>query len=360
MPDQSPLRLGRRTFGPGEPVVMAIVNRTPDSFYDRGRTYALDAALARVDQVVDEGAAIVDIGGVKAAPGEQVPPQEEARRVIEVVERVRARHPDVVISVDTYRAAVGELVCQAGADLLNDSWGGWEPELAEVAARHDVGLVCTHTGGVPPRTRPHRVQYDDVVADVVGAVVALAERAVALGVRRDAVLIDPAHDFGKNSRHSLEVTRRLDELVATPNRSRPRPGSRSSSSQAPIASASGSGPFPGPRRATPKGRQSQLPSTGPVAAAAPTTTTCPAPASSSATADLTAARRPASAGALPPAISGTSSGGEGTTTASTRLTPGPGDRRRGRGLRVRRRRYAPPAAWRRRRAPGRPARRGRR
>ena len=215
MPDQSPLRLGRRTFGPGEPVVMAIVNRTPDSFYDRGRTYGLDAALARVDQVVDEGAAIVDIGGVKAAPGEQVPPQEEARRVIEVVERVRARHPDVVISVDTYRAAVGELVCQAGADLLNDSWGGWEPELAEVAARHDVGLVCTHTGGVPPRTRPHRVQYDDVVTDVVGAVVALAERAVALGVRRDAVLIDPAHDFGKNSRHSLEVTRRLDELVAT-------------------------------------------------------------------------------------------------------------------------------------------------
>lgn len=215
MPDQSPLRLGRRTFGPGEPVVMAIVNRTPDSFYDRGRTYALHAALARVDQVVDEGAAIVDIGGVKAAPGEQVPPQEEARRVIEVVERVRAQHPYVVISVDTYRAAVGELVCQAGADLLNDSWGGWEPELAEVAARHDVGLVCTHTGGVPPRTRPHRVQYDDIVTDVVGAVVALAERAVALGVRRDAVLIDPAHDFGKNSRHSLEVTRRLDELVAT-------------------------------------------------------------------------------------------------------------------------------------------------
>ena len=215
MPDQSPLRLGRRTFGPGEPVVMAIVNRTPDSFYDRGRTYGLDAALARVDQVVDEGAAIVDIGGVKAAPGEQVPPQEEARRVVEVVERIRAQHPDVVISVDTYRAAVGELVCQAGADLLNDSWGGWEPELAEVAARHDVGLVCTHTGGVRPRTRPHRVQYDDVVADVVGAVVALAERAVALGVRRDAVLIDPAHDFGKSSRHSLEVTRRLDELVAT-------------------------------------------------------------------------------------------------------------------------------------------------
>ncbi|MCU1692327.1 MAG: folP [Frankiales bacterium] len=210
-----PLRLGRRTFPVDEPVVMGIVNRTPDSFFDRGRTYGLQAALDRVDQVVDEGAAIVDIGGVKAAPGEHVSAEEEARRVVELVELVRARHPDVVLSVDTYRASVGELVCQAGADLLNDAWGGWEPELAEVAARHDVGLVCTHAGGLPPRTRPHRVQYDDVVEDVVRTVVGLAERAVSLGVRPDAVLIDPGHDFGKNSRHSLEVTRRLGELVDT-------------------------------------------------------------------------------------------------------------------------------------------------
>jgi dihydropteroate synthase len=128
---------------------------------------------------------------------------------------VRTRHPDVVVSVDTYRADVGELVCQAGADLLNDAWGGWEPELAEVAARHDVGLVCTHAGGLPPRTRPHRVAYDDVVADVVARTTALAEAAVAAGVDRDRVLVDPGHDFGKNTRHSLEATRRLDELVAT-------------------------------------------------------------------------------------------------------------------------------------------------
>lgn len=194
---------------------MAIVNRTPDSFYDKGRTYALDAALDRVDQVVAEGAAIVDIGGVKAAPGAEIPADEEARRVVDLVEKVRERHPDVVISVDTFRAEVGELVCRAGADLLNDAWGGWEPELAEVAAKHDVGLVCTHAGHLPPRTRPHRVAYGDVVADVVGTVCDLAEKAVAAGVRRDAVLIDPGHDFGKNSRHSLEVTRRLDELVAT-------------------------------------------------------------------------------------------------------------------------------------------------
>jgi dihydropteroate synthase len=212
---QSPLRLGRRVFVPGEPVVMAIVNRTPDSFFDRGRTYGLDAALDRVDQVVEEGAGIIDIGGVKAAPGEEVGPAEEVRRVVDLVEGVRERHPDVVISVDTYRAAVGDVVCRAGADLLNDAWGGWEPELAEVAARHDVGIVCTHAGRLPPRTRPHRVTYDDVVADVVSTVAGLADRAVSLGVRRDAVLIDPGHDFGKNSRHSIEVTRRLGELVDT-------------------------------------------------------------------------------------------------------------------------------------------------
>jgi dihydropteroate synthase len=215
VPSGSPLRLGRRIFAPGEPVVMAIVNRTPDSFYDRGRTYGLGAALDRVEQVLEEGAGIVDIGGVKAAPGVSVDPQEEADRVVGLVEEVRWRHPEVVISVDTYRASVGDLVCRAGADLLNDAWGGWEPELAEVAARHDVGLVCTHAGGLAPRTRPHRVQYEDVVRDVTSSVVSLAERATALGVRADAVLIDPGHDFGKNSRHSLEVTRRLDELVAT-------------------------------------------------------------------------------------------------------------------------------------------------
>jgi dihydropteroate synthase len=212
---QSTLRLGPREFAPTEPVVMAIVNRTPDSFFDKGATYGLAAALDRVDQVVDEGAAIVDVGGVKAAPGDEVDAAEEARRVLDLVTAIRERHPDVVISVDTYRAEVGELVCQAGAHLLNDAWGGWEPELAEVAARHDVGLVCTHAGGLPPRTRPHRIEYADVVADVLGTVTGLAERAAALGVRRDAILIDPGHDFGKNTRHSLELTRRLDALVDT-------------------------------------------------------------------------------------------------------------------------------------------------
>ncbi|GHF13609.1 dihydropteroate synthase [Streptomyces griseoluteus] len=209
------LRLGKREFGPHEPVIMAIVNRTPDSFYDRGATFADDAALARVERAVAEGAAIVDIGGVKAGPGEEVTAGEEARRTVGFVAEVRRRFPDVVISVDTWRAEVGEAVCEAGADLLNDAWGGVDPGLAEVAARHRVGLVCTHAGRAEPRTRPHRVAYEDVMADILDVTVGLAERAVALGVPRESVLIDPGHDFNKNTRHSLEATRRLDEMVAT-------------------------------------------------------------------------------------------------------------------------------------------------
>jgi dihydropteroate synthase len=209
------LRLGRREFDAHEPVIMAIVNRTPDSFYDQGATFRDEPALARVEQAVAEGAAIIDIGGVKAGPGEEVTAEEEARRTVGFVAEVRRRFPDVIISVDTWRHEVGEAVCEAGADLLNDAWGGVDPRLAEVAARYGVGLVCTHAGESEPRTRPHRVAYDDVMADILRVTLALADRAVALGVPRESVLIDPGHDFGKNTRHSLEATRRLEEMVST-------------------------------------------------------------------------------------------------------------------------------------------------
>jgi dihydropteroate synthase len=168
-----------------------------------------------VDRAVDEGAGIVDIGGVKAGPGAAVDTAEELRRTVSFVAAVRARHPGVVISVDTWRAEVGRAACSEGADLLNDAWGGPEPTLAAVAAEFDTGLVCTHAGGVTPRTRPHRIGYDDVVGDVLSRTVGEVERAAALGVRRDGILLDPGHDFGKSTRHSLAATRRLPELVAT-------------------------------------------------------------------------------------------------------------------------------------------------
>jgi len=209
------LRLGGRTFGPGEYALMAIVNRTPDSFYDRGATFAPDAALRAVEQAVAEGADIIDIGGVKAGPGDAVDPAEEIRRTVSTIAAVRAEFPDVVISIDTWRAEVAREAVPAGADLLNDTWAGADPGLAEVAAATGTGLVCSHAGGLAPRTRPHRAAFPDLVADVLATVTGLAERALALGVRRDGILIDPAHDFGKNTRHSLELTQRLGELVDT-------------------------------------------------------------------------------------------------------------------------------------------------
>jgi dihydropteroate synthase len=209
------LELAGRGFDSDALLIMAIVNRTPDSFYDRGATYAFDKALERVAEVVAAGAEIVDIGGVKAAPGDEVDAAEEIRRTVDFVARVRAEFPDVIISVDTWRHEVAREVCAAGADVLNDAWGGYDPRLAEVAAEFDAALVCTHAGGVQPRTRPHRIFYDDVLADVLSRTVGLAERAVALGVSRRRVMIDPGHDFGKNTWHSLELTRRLGEMVAT-------------------------------------------------------------------------------------------------------------------------------------------------
>lgn len=194
---------------------MAIVNRTPDSFYDRGATYAEDAALDRVARGVAEGADVVDVGGVRAGYGPEVDVTEELQRVAGFVGRVREAHPEVAISVDTWRSEVAREVCERGADLINDAWGGHDPALAEVAAEYDAGLVCTHTGGLSPRTDPHREQYDDVVASVLDDVLVLAEKARAAGVAPESIVIDPAHDFGKNTFHSLEVTRRLDELVGT-------------------------------------------------------------------------------------------------------------------------------------------------
>ncbi len=208
-------RLGRAVFDSDARLVMAIVNRTPDSFYDKGATWDDAAAKDRVRLVVDQGADIVDIGGIKAAPGVEIDAEEEKRRVVDFVAWVRGTFPDLIISVDTWRAEVGRAVCEAGADLLNDAWGGADPELPAVAAEFGAALVCTHTGGVPPRTRPFRIEYDDVVDDIRESLVEQAERAVALGVARDRILIDPAHDFGKNTYHSLGATRRLGELVAT-------------------------------------------------------------------------------------------------------------------------------------------------
>lgn len=212
---QGMLRLGRSTFPPSQPLIMGIVNRTPDSFFRPGVTWDETAAMERVHQVIAEGADIVDVGGIPAAPGAQVDVSEEIRRTAGFIGAIRASYPGIVISADTWRHETGRAACEAGADLLNDSWGGYDPRLADVAAEFGAALVCAHVGRQEPRTRPFRVAYADVMTDVLGQVQRLARRALAAGVRPDRIIIDAAHDFGKNTWHSLEVTRRLGEMTDT-------------------------------------------------------------------------------------------------------------------------------------------------
>lgn len=210
-----PVTLRGKDLRTDRAAVMAIVNRTPDSFFDHGATFAADAAVAAVERAVAEGADLVDIGGVKAGAGPVVSVAEELDRVIPVVTAIRGAHPDFPISVDTYRAEVADEACRAGADLINDTWAGYDPHLAEVAARYGAGIVCSHTGGAAPRTNPMRVRYEDVVRSVIDETTAAAERMVVAGVPRAGVLIDPTHDFGKNTYHGLELIHRTGELVAT-------------------------------------------------------------------------------------------------------------------------------------------------
>ncbi|OMC17081.1 dihydropteroate synthase [Mycobacterium sp. SP-6446] len=208
-----------RPVAADRPLIMAIVNRTPDSFYDKGAAFSDDAARAVAHRAVEEGADVIDVGGVKAGPGDDVDADTEIARLVPFVEWLRDAYPDQLISVDTWRSEVAKVACAAGADLINDTWGGHDPALAEVAAEFDAGLVCSHTGGALPRTRPFRVSYGTttrgVVDDVIRQVTEAAEWAVATGVARDRVLIDPTHDFGKNTFHGLALLRHVGDLVKT-------------------------------------------------------------------------------------------------------------------------------------------------
>src|SRR5450756_999966 len=189
VPPGRDLRLGGRTFAPGETGLLAIINRTPDSFYDVGRYLDDDVALSAVARAVADGADGVDVGGVKAGPGPEVSAAEELGRVVSFVAAIRAAQPDLVISVDTWRASVADAVCEAGADLINDAWAGHDPELSVVAGSHGAGYLCAHTGGHPPRTDPHRVRYHDVVAETVADLTRQVDSALAAGVRPDGLLI---------------------------------------------------------------------------------------------------------------------------------------------------------------------------
>lgn len=206
--------VGRGPDGSVRGVVMAIVNRTTDSFYAPARLVDDGAALEAAHRAWEQGAQILDVGGVRAGAGPEVDEAEETARVVPFVARVREEVPDLLVSVDTWRSGVAREAIAAGADLINDTWAGHDPALVEVAGAAGVGVVCSHTGGAVPRTDPYRVEYPGgVLADVVAALRAAAARAVECGVPPSSVLVDPTHDFGKNTWHSLELLRRTGALA---------------------------------------------------------------------------------------------------------------------------------------------------
>jgi dihydropteroate synthase len=206
-------RLGEREIDFDRRIaVMAIVNRTPDSFYDQGATFALDRAVDSAVAAADAGADWVDIGGAKFAPGPEVPEAEELDRVLPVVAAL-AERSDVVISVDTFRASVAAACLAAGAHVVNDTTGLSDPEMAAAVADAHGSLVITHSLAEPRKPYPSP-RYDDVVDEVRSFLVDRVERAVAAGVGDDHLYVDPGHDLNKNTLHSLELTRRFDEIAS--------------------------------------------------------------------------------------------------------------------------------------------------
>jgi dihydropteroate synthase len=202
------IELGTRTW------VMGVLNVTPDSFSDGGRFFGEDAAVARGLALFEAGADVVDVGGESTRPGAaRVDAGEEARRVVPVVRRLRAAGNGYV-SIDTTRAEVARAALDAGADLVNDvSAFGFDPELAPLVAARGVPAVLMHLRGdfAGMHARPH---YDDVAGEVTAELRAALERAQALGVRREQVVLDPGIGFAKHAVHSLELLRRLNELHA--------------------------------------------------------------------------------------------------------------------------------------------------
>ena len=191
--------------------LMAIINRTPDSFYDGGRTFALEAAVDAALQAADDGADWVDIGGAPFAPGPAIPAGEETDRIVPVIEAVRAAS-DVIISADTFLPEVAEKAIRAGANVVNDTTGLRNRDLAAVIAETGVHVVITHSLA-EPRTVLGRPTYTDVVTEVADFLVRQVELAVALGIREDRIIVDPGHDLNKNTLHSLEITRRFSEIA---------------------------------------------------------------------------------------------------------------------------------------------------
>jgi dihydropteroate synthase len=200
------LRLGERVVDVRRRVVvMGILNRTPDSFYDRGATWSFDSFLHRADELAGQGADLLDVGGVKAGPGPEVSEAEELDRVVAAVEALHARF-DTPVSIDTWRASVLDEACRAGAVVGNDISGFADPGYLDVAAKYDATVVATHIR-LRPRVPDPEPQYDDLVAEVTTMLLDRAHRAEAAGLVPEQIVLDAGLDLGKSPAQSAVLLR---------------------------------------------------------------------------------------------------------------------------------------------------------
>jgi len=207
------LLLGDRPFDiTHRAVVMGILNRTPDSFYDKGSYWAFDDFLRKADALVADGADFLDVGGVKAGPGDFVGEEEELERVVPAVEALRSRF-DLPLSVDTWRASVARACYAAGAVVGNDISGFADPDYLPAAAEAGASVVATHIR-LAPRVADPDPQYDDLVPDVCGFLADRAAQAEAAGIPRERIMVDAGLDLGKSEPQSLVLLRASDDLAA--------------------------------------------------------------------------------------------------------------------------------------------------
>jgi len=205
--------VGRLISGP-DPVLMGILNVTPDSFSDGGEFFGVELALAQAEKMLDEGAHMIDVGGESTRPGsDPVSPEEELHRVLPVVQGILGARPEAIISIDTYRALTAEAALDAGARVVNDVTAlRGDPKMAGLVAERGCPVVLMHMLG-EPKSMQRDPRYEDVVREVRDFLAGRVEYAAGVGVREENVILDPGVGFGKTLRHNLELLNGLNVFV---------------------------------------------------------------------------------------------------------------------------------------------------
>ena len=205
--------VGDRVLGP-DPILMGVLNFTPDSFSDGGEFFNKEVAAARAAAMLEEGAEIIDVGGESTRPGsDPVSHEEEARRVIPLVREILAERPDAIVSIDTYRSKTAEHALEAGVCIVNDITAlHGDPRMARVVAEARCPVILMHMLG-EPKTMQRDPRYDDVVREVRDFLAGRAEHAIAEGVEPEKIIVDPGIGFGKTQDHNLALLYHLDALV---------------------------------------------------------------------------------------------------------------------------------------------------